>query len=256
MRTARLLSDLTTITTDMREHPKLVGDRTTLAVMLALVDVGLRSVGSIRRELPLRPRCRSSRGADSSPVQDGSAPGRRGALCDGEHVRPPTVAARSASSLHRANRRVRRVLPGDGGRVPHPDRRRSLPCDRVSEGDARATASASASASRATTRSLACTARARRDREETGRLTVLSASRHMDDGLTALAQPGGGAQPLRVWGSRLDAAGTPAASPRSAPRGSISPGARPRAAYAASSSCSARSQCSVASPGSPCSQSR
>jgi hypothetical protein len=36
-----MLSDLTTIIPGMSEHPKLIGDRTTLAVMLALIDVGL-----------------------------------------------------------------------------------------------------------------------------------------------------------------------------------------------------------------------
>ena len=114
------------------EHPKDVGDRSALAVMLRPSGSGLPDRRAIRREHEIRPRRRRRRRPSPRPMQNGAPPQRICALHDGELICPPLIPEGTFATLPWADRLLRRVLPRHWRCLPSPYRARAD----VSQGNA------------------------------------------------------------------------------------------------------------------------
>ena len=105
------------------DHPKDFGDRTTLAVMVALREAGyviaIPFGKNTRDDLVVD----DGEGLKPRPMQDRQAPPGSRAVQYGEHVSPSPPRTRVASRLSGRDRFLRRALRGDTRGLSHPYRR-------------------------------------------------------------------------------------------------------------------------------------
>ena len=98
------------------EHPKDIGDRSTLAIALALRAFGYGLYLPFR-EHTMRSHPRTRRLARSPAVRDGTTKERRSCIQRMQQLRPPHELSSQEADVRRRDRLLRRLLPRDGRRL-------------------------------------------------------------------------------------------------------------------------------------------
>ena len=138
------------------EHPKANGDRTTLAVMLALHEAGIRASRSRSARTRATTSSSTTESARARAVQDRAASGAGAVVFEAcSCVRPPSEPKARSAGLRGAGRLLRRLLPGDRSGSTSSHRRTAACALRPrSESTCREIARCAESASPRSTRSL------------------------------------------------------------------------------------------------------